>query len=507
MQNVPALTSGSLPVVSYARASADKRKDEHSVEDQHRFNRQTAARYDWVVVHEFTDNDKSAAKADVVRDEFEIMLKVLRAGRLADGTPVQGVVVTADDRLVRRPGDYERFVEAITYRDGRVYADKKTGQKDLYSEDVESMGLFGAVISKMEVRKMQRRMRDSHRSRALRGKPGGGPRPFGWNADGTLNKAEADLLRKAAEDLLSGRSQNSIVSEWQRKGVETSRGNVWTVNSLKAALRAPRICGYREINGELIRGADGEPVVGQWEAIIKPSQWAAIRELYDGRKRNAPGRSIDRPHSEDYRDPTYLLSGILRCGRANDGLPCNTALRAKPQRDATYHAYGCPSKSEGGCGGVHRRGDLVDLFISEAVLAKLEEAQFTARADAGEWDKQSELDATTEQLEELKQKWISKQVTNDMFFALAPRLEREVNRLRGEKAKFEAAAAREQIKASTDVAEIRRRWFLPESEGGLPISIKRTYIRRALHAVIVYPAVRGSKRFDPDLLEPIWREE
>ena len=44
--------------------------------------------------------------------------------------------------------------------------------KNLYSEDTESMGLFGAVISKMEVRKMQRRMRRSHRARAESGHPG-----------------------------------------------------------------------------------------------------------------------------------------------------------------------------------------------------------------------------------------------------------------------------------------------------------------------------------------------
>ena len=65
--------------------------------------------------------------------------------------------------LEAQEADYERFVEAITYQDGRCYADAR-GPKDLYSEDVESMGLFGAVISKMEVRKMQRRMRSSQRA-------------------------------------------------------------------------------------------------------------------------------------------------------------------------------------------------------------------------------------------------------------------------------------------------------------------------------------------------------
>ncbi|MEW1837868.1 hypothetical protein AB0392_07930 [Nonomuraea angiospora] len=70
------------------------------------------------------------------------------ADELPNDTTVQGVVIVAEDRLARRPGDYERFVEAIMYQDGREFADAR-GTKDLYSEDTESIGLFGAVISKL----------------------------------------------------------------------------------------------------------------------------------------------------------------------------------------------------------------------------------------------------------------------------------------------------------------------------------------------------------------------
>lgn len=79
--------------------------------------------------------------------------------------------------------------------------------------------------------------------------------------------------------------------------------------------------------------------------------------------------------------------------------------------------------------------------------------------------------------------------------------------LRADKAKHEASVATRQVQAETSTAEIRRRWYLPEDEGGFPISVKRTYIRAALHAVIVYPAGQGNKKFDPDLLNPIWRTE
>jgi hypothetical protein len=45
-------------------------------------------------------------------------------------------------------------------------------------------------------------------------------------------------------------------------------------------------------------------------------------------------------------------------------------------------------------------------------------------------------------------------------------------------------------------------------DGGFDIMQKRSLIREALHAVIVYPtASRGRTPFNPDLLEPVWRED
>ncbi|MER6509953.1 recombinase family protein [Nonomuraea sp. NPDC001636] len=502
-------TAPPIPVVSYARISADCKGDEHGVRDQHKVNSETAARYGWTVVHEFTDNDKSAAKADVVRGDFEAMLKALKAGKLPDGKPVSGIVVLADDRLTRRPGDYERFVEAFTHQDGRVFADAR-GTKNLYCEDVESMGLFGAVISKMEVRKMQRRMRRSHRARAEEGRPSGGPRPFGWKLDRlTLDKVEADLLRQAAADFLTGRSLHSVVREWQDKGIRTSLGNDWSVRSLKVALLNPRICGWRELDGELVRDASGEPVQGQWAPIITGDEWNAIRAVFGARKGHFIGRDgkIGRRHPADYRDPTYLLSGILRCGNTlPDGNLCNTPLRVNRGKDAPHHVYTCLSKAEGGCGGVSRRGDLVDLFVSEAVLAKLEEGALVDASDSGEWDKEELLQDSINRLDELTRQWQAKAIGNELFFSLAPGLEKEIADYRTEKTKHDASAQLRQSRKATDVEKIRKRWYLLEDEGGLPISTKRTYIREALHAVIMYPAGKGNKKFDPDKLDPIWRE-
>ncbi|MET8146471.1 recombinase family protein [Sphaerisporangium sp. NPDC005288] len=495
-----------VPVVSYQRASADKARDEHTVTDQRKVNQMTAGRLGWRIVHAFTDNDKSAAKEGVIRDDFEAMLRVLRAGRLPDGTRVQGCVVVAEDRLVRRAGDYERFVDAITSSDGRVFADAR-GPKDLYSEDVESMGLMGAVLSRMEVKKMRRRVTRWHRSRAEDGVIPNGYRPFGWRDDRRmLDPVQATAIRKAVQAILAGGSLNSIVRNWQETGFLTTRGNAWEAQTLKQLLRNPRLCGWRKINGEIVKDADGKPVQGQWEAIITPQEWEAVQAIFDARRGKQVGSNgVIGNLPTDFRDHTYLLTGILRCGRPkDDGTLCMAKLRVTSHRDCDHHVYACRSKAQGGCGRLARRGDMVDVFVSEVVLAKLEEQPLEA-AQVEPWTGASELEETETQLRELRDHWHKKKVSNSLFFSEVERLEGEISRLTKERAQHEAAARR----ARSTVTDIRRRWYSDTDDDRLDMAQKRALLREAFHAVIVHPVGqgRGSRgTFDPDKLELIWRE-
>ncbi|MFJ4083891.1 recombinase family protein [Streptomyces iakyrus] len=89
-------------------------KDAHGVEDQHRDMTETARRFGWLVVYRYTDNDKSASKENIVRDDFEQLLADLAAGTTPDGYPIHGVMAVNDDRLYRRPSDWERYLKAFT---------------------------------------------------------------------------------------------------------------------------------------------------------------------------------------------------------------------------------------------------------------------------------------------------------------------------------------------------------------------------------------------------------
>ncbi|MER5449048.1 recombinase family protein [Streptomyces sp. NPDC002764] len=487
-----------VPVVAYARISADLARDAHGVDDQHKVNDETAAAVGCRIVHYYTDNDLSAAKADLVRPDFEAMLKALKAGRLPDGQPVRGVIVLADDRLVRRVGDYERFVDALTFEDGRVYADAK-GLKDLYNEDVESMGLFGVVISKAEVRKIRRRTRRSHRRRAEQGIPVGGTRPFGWEDDKrTLRPEEAEKLAQAARDVIAGKSLHSILLRWREEGIQTVHGNAWAARSLKLALWNPRLCGWRRHNGDLVRNADGVPVVGQWEPIITPKEWMAIDALFSARiKANVKADGT----ITDYRTPSHLLTGVLRCGKPKeDGQLCNAPMRVSTRPDLSGgFVYQCPSRSMGGCGGSGRNGARVDEYVTEAVLARLEERAAVKQQENSEWGGAEELERLTKKQRTMLQKWQEDVLSDELFFPENHRMEVRIKQLRKERTEHALRVQR----ASKVTADVRERWL----SGDLDMAQKRALVREALHAVIVLPVGGGGRRpFNPDLLVIKWTE-
>lgn len=501
-------TTVKTPVVSYARISDDGEDDEHGVKNQHRRNTQNAARLGWTVVAEITDNDITATKAHIVRDGFELIVRGLKTDRLPDGTRFVGVVTAAEDRMCRRAGDYERLVDVFIAKPGHVFADHR-GSLDLYSETVEGMGLVGVVFSKMEARKISRRLRDFHRDRIMDGKPpAGGNRPFGWQQDRvTLDPFEGPKLAKAAHDHLKGRSLNAIVREWMRLGIKTSTGRDWTTTSLKVALRNPRLCGWRRLHGEIVRDTDGKPYVGNWDTIIDTDTWQALDALFESRKGKIVGpRGVMTDMPADFRAHKHLLTSIAICGKPReDGTLCGTKLRVSRYAYRDGHLYTCLPKSLGGCAGVGRSGEFVDEYVTEAVLAKLEERS-ALEAKTRPWGREAELAEYEDMFTALRHQWREKKITNEFYFADAQFLQGRITELTKERAKHTVTAERDAM----DVTNVRLRWFSQNpNENPLDLSEKRAYIQLALHAVIVHPTPRdgrGRSKMNPDLLELVWRE-
>jgi uncharacterized protein YmfQ (DUF2313 family) len=121
-----------------------------------------------------------------------------------------------------------------------------------------------------------------------------------------------------------------------------------------------------------------------------------------------------------------------------------------------------------------------------------------------EWTGAGELASCQRQLDELGRQWRSGGISNEFFFANVRQLEKEISRLRAEQARHAVHTQRR----SLNVEDIRRRWYASDDDGGFDVMQKRAYIREALHAVIIHPTrTQGRTPFNPDLLEPIWRED
>lgn len=437
----------------------------------------------------------------VVRPIFEQALADLKRGSTPDGQRLDGLIVYDIDRLTRDPRHLEDAIEVVEHF-GKPIIDI-TGTPDLLTDNGRTMARVLVAAANKASADTARRVRRKHQALQRQGIPAGGPRPFGWQDDRrTLDEAEADLLRDAVRRILGGAPLAGIVADWNRRGIVTSRGNRWIPQSLKDAIRNPRICGYR---GRSVQGTDettgsyfhyvepvldreGNPVIGQWQPIISVADWRAVTAVIGERRQLGFGDNTRK----------YLLSTILRCGV--NGCDAKMRATARKLKEGATHYYQCPSVGLGGCGGVSISGPLTDKFISEAVIAKFElgAARRNAVAVPDEWQGEDDLRAVRERIAELTAGWRARpqQVSTARYFALLPELEQEERGLLADQDRWLA----ERAAAVNAPLTIRADW----ESGRLTLPEQRAYVQRVLVAVVVAPA-EGRKRWNPDRLSPVWR--
>lgn len=437
----------------------------------------------------------------VSRPVFENALEDLKRGVAPNGEPLDGIVVYDLDRLTRDNRHLEDAIDVVMHY-GRPILDT-TGSVDLLTENGRSMARVMVTMSNKQSADTARRVARKHRAMQQAGIPAGGKRPFGWQDDKrTLKPDEAEAIRAGAERILRGAPPSAVAIDWNERGILTVNGNRWTWDTVKLIYRNPRVCGYRgrwvkEYNPatdtetkwvEVVKDANGEPVIGQWEPILSVTEWEALMGLIGDRVVPGRGKNTRR----------YLLTGTLRCGRDD----CGTQLRAFKGRKTVnvprQHHYGCPAPSAGGCGGLSVSGTATDALMTAAVIAKFEdEAAKRPQAPAEqEWPEQARLDKVGKDIRDWTAGWRAGQVSAARYFALLPELEAEEKQLARERERWLARTAT----AAARPANLREEW------DGYSLAEQRAYIEEALVAVIVRPA-NGRRGKIADRLEPIWRED
>ncbi|MFB7548927.1 recombinase family protein [Streptomyces sp. NPDC056154] len=467
----------------YARISLDRDGEELGVERQRRDYRQVAGvRPGWEVARDYIDNDVSAFKRNVVRPEFEQLLVDLQSG------VIDGVIAYDLDRLARQPRDLERLIDVFEERPELVFC-TITNDIDLSTSDGRTMARVMVAFANKASADTGRRVARKHRELADSGKNGGGFPPFGWKADRvTVDPAQAELITKAHDALLSGTRLSTITAEWQEKGVRTSRNTEKPISrvAMKGILTNPRLAGFRAVKSEKHIGPDGKPVMGVWETICTPEKLDAVVAVLDGVKTRYKANKLNNNHK-------YLLSGILRCAECGTRMMANMRASWKEGSKGSRFMYRCPASTDGGCGKVSRAGEPVDKFI--VTLIHDAEARLKAPEKASvEWSGAARLAEVEQEIGSLIEAMNGKKISAATAIAMLEPLEKERDELAYERNRHSVEQARTAA-AVVDLAEDFER---------LPIERQRAVVMKHIRAIVVRPAGRGARKFNPELLEVVW---
>ncbi|HEY5151956.1 MAG TPA: recombinase family protein [Mycobacterium sp.] len=460
----------------YARISADVEGTGLGVSRQLEDCRKLATDCGWSVGDEYVDNDVSAFSGKRRRDYERMIIDLASGARDA-------VIVYNLDRLHRRPVELEEFVtlcESVGVRDVATV----TADIDLGNDDGLFMARIFAAFAAKESGRKSARVRRKLLQNAEQGLPHGSVRPFGYDADKiTVREEEAAVVREVVERYLAGESLRGLTIWLNGTGVKPAIASSWQTSAVRQILGSGRIAGLREHHGQVIG-----PAV--WPAIITPAQRDRVL-----------ARMAARTVTKTRAPRTYVLSGMLRCGRCGNRL-YSQARHTNP--DNRVRRYVCLNGPDhGGCGRLTVVAEPVERLLTDAVLTRLDSPQL-ADALAGKSSVDSDvaalsarLDADTARLDELATLYAEGAVSAREWITARDPITARIG------------DTRRQIATMTDTGPIadlagtgkalRGQW------DGLGIDRQQAIVKTILDHAVINPGTPGSRSLDINRVQPSWR--
>lgn len=214
----------------------------------------------------------------------------------------------------------------------------------------------------------------------------GGLPPLGYSVDPKtqlylINEETASIIRFIFESYINGRGYNDIVSELNKKGLKTSKGNKFTVSTVKDILKNEKYIGTYTYNKAESKNVDGKrnshksksedqiiKIEGGMPAIIDKKDFEEVKRIMERNK---------RIHNTYNAKEVYLLSGLIECGECGSKMNGNISYYKNNGEKLRYIMYRCTSKS--GESKEHIKSIRRDN-IEEYILAEMEKVIFSDKA-------------------------------------------------------------------------------------------------------------------------------
>lgn len=324
-------------VALYARYSSDM-QSMSSIEDQFRVCREQAAREKWKVAGAYKDAAISGASV-TLRPGIQALLQDAQAGKF------DLVLAEALDRVSRDQADVAIIYKHLKFAGMRIVT---LAEGEISELHVGLKGTMNALFLKDLAAKTHRGLR----GRVEKGKAGGGL-CYGYDVvkrlssegeqvrgERKINEAEAAIVRRIFREFAAGKSPRAISADLNSEGIPGPFGRAWGDTTIRG-----HVCrGTGILNNELYAGAlvwnrlryIKNPATGKRVSRINPEAewirtevpelrivdedlWQSVRQRqaevakqFENVTRGV--RAYRAKHINELRRPSFLFSGLLKCG-------------------------------------------------------------------------------------------------------------------------------------------------------------------------------------------------
>jgi DNA invertase Pin-like site-specific DNA recombinase len=451
-------------------AEAQRVSDRLGVERQEREYRELCERQGLDVVAVFEDDDQSAYSGKR-RPGYEALCDAVK------DREVRAVVAWHPDRLHRSPKELEAFIDLIEATRAKVFT-VQAGEYDLTTSAGRLSARVVGAVARNESETKSARLRAKHRQLAEHGDTNGGSdRPFGFEWDRvTIRRSEAKVILELAERTIAGEPLGALTRWLNAKGITTTTGVAWRNGNVRRVLINPRITGLRAV------GRDNRVVADAvWKPIVDRPTFERVRAILTDPARRTNGAAR-----------TYLLSGLVRCGRCGARMLSQNRTNGSGTKTRSYMCV--RREGAGGCNQLRIVADPLEADLVSAVLDHVTRPRFwteLTRVEATDNDAVSvELADIDGRLATLGADFGSGAIPDVAFHAAI----KELNRRRTELAALVRATRRTPAVLgpySRDPGALERDWPI------LPFERQRAILTAVLKSVTIGPDRRG-RGYDPD---------
>ena len=384
----------------YVRVSTTQQIDRDSLKTQEERLRLYCKAHNYEVYRNKPYRDEGISAKDTKRPAFEKLRQDIETGK------IQVAVVTRLDRITRSLKDLIELMEFLQEHETKIVS---------LTENIDTTGPMGRFVLNLlgSVAQLEREI-DSERvsadmhHRASMGKWNGGVVPLGYitrgkllrelkekgvKEDEALNKAnkltpekgrlyvlkqDAGLVRKIYQLYLECRSLRKATHELNRQGIRTRHGETWATPSIRRILTNPTYIGkiwYGKRRTDILTGRLSQVKPKLWK-VVKGEHEAIVSEKIF----NEAGKVLKSRFLKPSRaSRTYLLTGLVKCGRCHGGMYGYTYRKKQKGERVSYFYYRCKNSIQKGtsvCKGLIVRGNELEKAVIDRILGISKDKKF-----------------------------------------------------------------------------------------------------------------------------------